>query len=144
MNYTIIKSNKQYNAYCKLLMNLDLGKKSVKTEDEMELLELLIGKWETEHLASKKLDPVQLLNYLIENNNIERGTLISRLGISKSAISQILSYKKGLSKEVIRKLSEIFKVSQEAFNRPYPLIAEKRKAHKIPKRSNSHNSIAAA
>jgi HTH-type transcriptional regulator/antitoxin HigA len=29
---------------------------------------------------------------------------------------------KGLSKEVIRKVADYFKVSQEAFNRPYKLI----------------------
>ncbi|GAB3366511.1 hypothetical protein GCM10027566_38160 [Arachidicoccus ginsenosidivorans] len=33
----------------------------------------------------------------------------------------MLHYKKGLSKEAIIKLSAYFKVSQEAFNRPYKL-----------------------
>jgi len=33
----------------------------------------------------------------------------------------MLNYKKGLSKEAIRKLSAYFKVSQEAFNRPHKL-----------------------
>jgi len=33
-----------------------------------------------------------------------------------------LHYKKGLSKDVIRKLAAHFKVSQEAFNRPYALV----------------------
>jgi HTH-type transcriptional regulator / antitoxin HigA len=32
-----------------------------------------------------------------------------------------LNYKKGLSKEVIRTLAAHFKLSQEAFNRPYKL-----------------------
>ncbi len=42
-------------------------------------------------------------------------------GISKGYISDILHYKKGLSKELIRKLAVHFKVSQGAFNRPYKL-----------------------
>ena len=42
--------------------------------------------------------------------------------MSKGLVSDILNYKKGLSKEVIRKLAERFKVSQEAFNRPYKLV----------------------
>jgi HTH-type transcriptional regulator/antitoxin HigA len=45
------------------------------------------------------------------------------LGISKGYVSDILNYKKGLSKEVIRKLAAHFKVRQEAFNRPYKLIS---------------------
>ena len=45
------------------------------------------------------------------------------LGVSKSFISEILHYKKGFSKESIRKLAEYFKVKQELFNRPYKLIS---------------------
>jgi HTH-type transcriptional regulator/antitoxin HigA len=41
--------------------------------------------------------------------------------MSKGYVSDILHYKKGLSKEVIRKLAERFKLSQSAFNRPYKL-----------------------
>jgi HTH-type transcriptional regulator/antitoxin HigA len=36
-------------------------------------------------------------------------------------VSEILNYKKGFSKSIIRQLSTYFKVSQEAFNRPYAL-----------------------
>ena len=43
------------------------------------------------------------------------------LKVSKGNVSDILHLKKGLSKEVIRKLSHRFKVSQEALNRPYKL-----------------------
>jgi len=35
-----------------------------------------------------------------------------------------LHYKKGMSKEVIRKLAERFAMRQEAFNRPYKLISD--------------------
>jgi HTH-type transcriptional regulator/antitoxin HigA len=47
--------------------------------------------------------------------------LVELLGMSKGYISDILHYKKGLSKDVIRKLAERFKLSQDAFNRPYKL-----------------------
>ena len=45
------------------------------------------------------------------------------LSVSKGLVSDILNYKKGLSKEIIRILAEQFKVAQEAFNRPYKLIS---------------------
>ena len=38
--------------------------------------------------------------------------------------NDILHYKKGISKEIIRILSAYFKVSQEAFNRAYKLKSE--------------------
>ncbi len=52
------------------------------------------------------------------------------LNVSKGLISDILNYKKGLSKEIIRSLSDYFKVSQEAFNRPYDLMHSKRAKEK--------------
>jgi HTH-type transcriptional regulator/antitoxin HigA len=58
----------------------------------------------------------------MNSHNIKAKDLVMLLGISKSYISEILNYKKGFSKSVIRLLSTYFKVSQEAFNRPYDLI----------------------
>jgi HTH-type transcriptional regulator/antitoxin HigA len=49
--------------------------------------------------------------------------LADLLGVGKSFISEILSYKKGFSKENIWKLAQHFKVKQELFNRPYKLIS---------------------
>lgn len=106
------------------LKELFSEKPSKKIEEEIELIDLLIEKWDNEHAKSKDMDPVELLIYLMKNHEMSRETLGQILGINKSAISQILNYKKGLSKEVIRKLSEYFKVSQEAFNRSYSLRQE--------------------
>jgi HTH-type transcriptional regulator/antitoxin HigA len=42
-------------------------------------------------------------------------------GVSPGMISSILNYRKGLSKNTIRKLAKFFKLSQSAFNQPYRL-----------------------
>jgi HTH-type transcriptional regulator/antitoxin HigA len=57
----------------------------------------------------------------MRNHNLKAKDLVSILGVSKGLVSDILNYKKGLSKDIIRILSLYFKVSQEAFNRPYKL-----------------------
>jgi HTH-type transcriptional regulator/antitoxin HigA len=57
----------------------------------------------------------------MNSHNIKAKDLVTLLGISKSYVSEILNYKKGFSKSVIRLLSTYFKVSQEAFNRSYAL-----------------------
>jgi HTH-type transcriptional regulator/antitoxin HigA len=49
------------------------------------------------------------------------------LNVSEGLVSDILHYKKGLSKESIRILSERFKLNQSAFNRPYKLYIENQK-----------------
>ncbi len=57
----------------------------------------------------------------MEEKNLKSKDLADILHVSKGLVSDILNYKKGLSKEIIRSLAEYFKVSQEAFNRPYQL-----------------------
>ena len=57
----------------------------------------------------------------MESHQLKAKDLVDMLGVSKSYVSEILNYRKGFSKVVIRKLAAHFKVSQEAFNRPYVL-----------------------
>ena len=49
------------------------------------------------------------------------------LGVSEGLVSDMLNYKKGLSKETIRLLASRFKLRQEALNRPYLLRLPTRK-----------------
>lgn len=123
LKYKIIKTQEQYNTYCNLLEDL-LIQENANLSDEIELLTFLIEKWDKEHNSFNELEPVQLIKALMEENNLKAKDLIHILDLSKGTISKILSYQKGLSKETIRKLSDYFKVSQEAFNRPYKLINE--------------------
>ncbi len=57
----------------------------------------------------------------MEEKNLKSKNLADILKVSKGLVSDILSYKKGLPKEIIISLADYFKVSQEAFNRPYQL-----------------------
>lgn len=126
LKYKIIKSKAQYNQYCKQLEELlTSGSKSKAVQDEIELLTLLIEKWDSEHNSFEELDPIRLLHSLMKERGLKPKDLVEVLGISKGYVSEILNYKKGLSKDVIRKLAGHFKVSQEAFNRSYKLkVAE--------------------
>jgi len=72
-------------------------------------------------LRFPEADPIALLPRLDGATRIEGKRPCEILDVSKGLISDILNYKKGLSKEIIRKLADHFKVSQEAFNRPYKL-----------------------
>lgn len=123
IKYTVIKTEEQYLEYCNKLENLVLLDQE-KDADEIELLELLVEKWDSEHNSFNELSPVELIKKLMESNNLKSKDLVEILGLSKGTVSKILNYQKGLSKETIRKLSDNFKVSQEAFNRPYKLTNE--------------------
>jgi HTH-type transcriptional regulator / antitoxin HigA len=123
LKYKIIKSKKQYFQYCDLLESLcNTVKKTKSLQDEIDMLTLLIEKYDNENLISKIPDPIRLLKTLMEEHQLKAVNLAEILNISKGLVSDILNYKKGLSKEIIRKLAEHFKLRQEAFNRPYKLI----------------------
>ena len=122
LKYKVISSNTQYKEYSKILENLILSKSKTKNlNDEIALLTLLIEKWDNDHNSFNDLDPVQLLQSFMESHQLKAKDLVDMLGVSKSYVSEILNYRKGFSKVVIRKLAIYFKVSQEAFNRPYVL-----------------------
>ena len=123
LKFTIIKSKEQYVKYCTILENLIVFD-DTKSQDEIDLLTLLIEKWDSEHNTFSDSDPIEILKSLMTEHNLKAKDLVDILGLSKGTISKIINYHKGLSKDTIRKLSEYFKVSQETFNRPYRLINE--------------------
>jgi len=120
LKYKIIKGKIQYNNYCSALEQLIITD-SKKFQDEIELLTLLIEKWDKEHNTLSDLNPIEILQSLMAEHQLKPKDLVDIIGLSKGTISKMLNYQKGLSKDTIRKLADYFKVSQELFNRPYKL-----------------------
>lgn len=120
MNYSIIKTENQYDEYCDRLHELVMNS-STRDSDDVELLTLLIEKWDFENIELLDFDPIQLIKGLMKQNGLNASNLGEILKLSKGTISKMLNYNKGLSKETIRNLATHFKLSQEAFNRPYKL-----------------------
>ncbi len=134
LKYKLIKSKAQYKEYCKIVEGLVVSNTKSKTvNDEIDLLTLLIEKWDEEHNTFNEVDPIQLLLSFMDDHHLKPKDLSEILNVSKGYVSDILHYKKGLSKDVIRILSEYFKVSQEAFNRLYkiksPVRASLKRSH---------------
>lgn len=123
MKYTIIKDRNQYNQYCDQLETLLIQGDDAPLQDEIDLLTLLIEKYDEEHNPFNETDPITLLRSFMQDHQLKPQDMTRILGISKGYVSDILNHKKGLSKEVIRKLADYFKVRQEAFNRPYKLVS---------------------
>lgn len=121
LKYKIIKDRDQYNTYCRILEELLGSKIDEAVQDEIDLLTLLIETFDAVHQTFSALDPIAMLRSFMTEHNLKPQQLVALLEVSKGYVSDILNYKKGLSKEVIRKLATHFKVRQEAFNRPYEL-----------------------
>lgn len=139
LKYTVIKDKKQYKNYCDTLEELVL-KDEGTPEDEIELLTLLIEKWDKEHGTLSDKDPVEMLKALMTDHHLKAKDLVEIVGLSKGTISKILNHHVGLSRQTIRKLSAHFKVSQEAFNRPYTLKNRYNQRHNSVRLMNSEKT----
>ncbi len=131
--YTVIKNRNQYNKYCNRAEELlDSNTASKAKQDELELLTVLIEKYDEEHSTlDAEADPIELLKSFMEDAGMKAVEMVSLLDVSKGLVSDILNYKKGLSKEIIRKLAEHFKVRQELFNKPYALELPVKKSLRV-------------
>lgn len=122
LQYKVIKSEAQYFKYCDKLEELgDLSKKTKAIRDEMELLTVLIEKYDVDHNTFSDANPIELLRFLMKENKMKAVDLAALLHVGEGTVSDMLNYKKGLSKQTIRILADRFKINQEAFNKPYDL-----------------------
>ena len=145
LKYKIITSEKQYDKYCKTLEELVFSLQKTKAmKDEIALLTLLIEKYDEEHYGSELAEPIVLLKSLMKDHKMKAVDLANLLNVSEGLVSDMLNYKKGLSKETIRILSERFKLNQEAFNRTYELHVPVSSKFKDARMMNSRKKLATA
>jgi HTH-type transcriptional regulator / antitoxin HigA len=143
LKYKVITSDKQYDNYCKLLEELVFSSKKTKaSKDEISLLTLLIEKYDEEHNTFEMVDPIVLLRSLMKDHKMKAVDLAALLHVSEGLVSDMLNYKKGLSKETIRILSVRFKLNQEAFNRPYELKVKVDPKYRNARMMNTRKKIA--
>lgn len=143
LKYTIIREQEQYDKYCEILEAL-VSKDKSDNQDEIDLLTLLIEKWDSENNTFGDADPIEILKALMTDHNLKAKDLVSILDLSKGTVSKILNYQKGLSKETIRKLANYFQVSQETFNQPYKLKNEVNRHFRNASLMNTRKKIIAA
>jgi HTH-type transcriptional regulator/antitoxin HigA len=127
VKYKIIKSLEQYNQYCNKHESLIL-KEDDKFSDEIELLELLIEDYDQRIMREKNsgLSPVELLRTLLKEANMSQSELSKSINVSRQIISDVLGYRRNISKDMMNKLSKFFSMSQEAFSREYDLKSNKK------------------
>jgi len=145
--YTIIRTDEQYMAYCNDLEKMISKYKATHSNDLLDIIDtitLLIERYDEEHSQLNEVDPIQLLKSLMDNNSLKQKDLAELLRISKGHLSDILNYKKGLSKNIIRTLSDRFKVRQSTFNKRYNLSAEINKHYRNASLMNSKKDLETA
>ena len=80
--------------------------------DEAEVLMLIIEDYEEKYYSIGNPDPIEAIKFIMEQKDLKQKDLVEILGY-RSRVSEVLSGKRKLSLEMIRKLHEKLNISYE-------------------------------
>lgn len=113
----IIHNEKELELYTNALFQLTAIEDPSRTEAEaIELLTLLVERYEQEYYAIPAADAISVVRFLIERQGLAQRDLIPQFG-SLSAVSMFLAGQRKLILEQVRKLSLRFKLPADVFIR---------------------------
>ncbi len=121
------------------LMDKDLVSGS-KEADELEVLALLIERYEQEKFSIDKPDPIEAIKFRMEQLQLIKKDLIPFIG-SASKVTEVLNGTRQLSLNMIRKLSEGLNISVDLLIRASKPKTRAKKAE--PKKPAQKRSVAA-
>ncbi|CAN5156696.1 helix-turn-helix domain-containing protein [soil metagenome] len=118
MDIKAIKSEKDYDL---ALMRLDAifhAEVDTPEGDEAEVLSILIEKYEDEHYSIGMPDPIEAIKFRMEQMGMNQKDLAKVIGFT-SRVSEILSKKRKLTLNMIRKLSSTLQIPTEVLVQDY-------------------------
>lgn len=118
MNISPIKSEKNYRAALKKLEHLFDAKKGTPAGDELEILSILIEKYEDDQFKIDFPDPIEAIKFRMEQMGYTQSDLVGCIGY-KSRVSEILHKKRKLNLDMIRALSKKLNISTEVLVQQY-------------------------
>ena len=123
----VIHNDAELESYTEALFRLTALEKPTPSEQEaIELLTLLVERYEQERYPISAADPMSLVRFLVEKQGLTQRDLIPQFG-SESAVSMFLSGQRKLTIEQVRKLSARFKLPADLFIRHGAAVAGARR-----------------
>ena len=112
----VIRTEKENDAYTEILYDLDRRSKTLTSAEKelAELLTLLIEDFEEKRYPWPRAKPLEVLRFLMDQHGLKQKDLVDVFG-TPSIVSEVLSGKRELNKDHIKRLSERFHVSPELF-----------------------------
>lgn len=118
MNIKPIKTEQDYDLALERLELIFDAKPNTEEGDELEILSILIEKYENEHFPIEFPDPIAAIQFRMEQLDYSQKDLADIIGL-KSKTSEILNKKRKLSLNMIRKLTEKLNIPTEILIQPY-------------------------
>jgi len=132
----VIHNDAELEAYTNALFQLTALDRPSRAELEaIELLTLLVERYEQEHYSIPAADPASVVRFLLEQQNLAQRDLVPQFG-SESAVSMFLSGQRNLTIGQVQKLSVRFKLPADVFIPKRPVGA---KSHNVGAKSDKKN-----
>lgn len=113
-----IKTKKDYQAAMNRLEAIFDAQPGTPEGDELEVLGILIDKYEQEHYPIAYPDPIEAIKFRMEQLGYNQSDLAKVVGL-KSRASEILSKKRKLTLEMIRQLHQAFGIPTDVLIQSY-------------------------
>jgi HTH-type transcriptional regulator/antitoxin HigA len=118
MKITPIKTDKDYEKALERLENIFDAKLGTEEGDELEVLSILIEKYEKEQFPIGMPDPIEAIKFRMEQLGMKQKDLAKVVGF-KSRVSEILSKKRKLTIDMIRNLNQQLNIPTEVLIQNY-------------------------
>ena len=134
MTVRVIKNETQYEAACQRIYEMinasqDPIVPGSSEADEMELLSILVEKYEREHFPIEAPDPIEAIKFRMDQMNLKQKDIAPLFG-GKTRVSAVLSKKRPLSLKMIILLNRYLGIPLESLvtgNKSVKLKPEERK-----------------
>jgi len=123
MKIKLIRTEEDYKEALQRLEEIFDAKQGSELGEELEILAILIEKYEDKYFPIGMPDPIEAIKFRMEQMGMQQKDLAKL--ILKSRASEILNKKRKLTLEMIRKLSNHLKIPIEVLAQDYALQVTK-------------------
>ena len=114
MNWTILKTEGDYDKATERLMEIFHTESNTKEYDELSLLILLVQDYDNRHYTLPQIDVLDIIKEKMQERGLKNKDLEPIIG-SKGYVSSILSGKKELTLKIATRLRDYFDLPAELF-----------------------------
>ena len=133
MKTKILKTEQEYNEACERIYSLINSSENAIEPDsskgeEIELLSLLVEKYEQEHHQMNAPDPIEAIKFRMEQMNLKQADIAPLFG-GKTRVSEVMHRRRPLTLKMITLLNRYLGIPLESLisgNKEIELEAEKR------------------
>lgn len=116
----ILKSEEEYTSALERVEEIFDAETGTPEADELDLLYLVIQKYEDEHYPLPSTDPIEAIEFVMDQKDMKPKDLVGIIG-DKTLVSKVLNRKRKLTIEMIRNLHQSLQIPFELLFADYDL-----------------------